>query len=438
MLRPRSTVRSACEFSGLNLQGDSVSQLNSDTIFAMKPVTVSVLTDAIRHTMNQKFGRVFVQAEISGITTPRSGHIYLTLKDEFAQINAVVWRTTAEQLKFELEDGQKVVCGGYVDIYPQRGTYQLIIQQVQPVGIGELELAFRQLHAKLQNEGLFNAEHKKPLPRYPKKVAVVTSPTGAAVRDFLQVLHRRWKNIEVTILPVKVQGQGSAGEVAAAIRSISKFETPPDVVVVTRGGGSKEDLWSFSEEIVCRAIHACPAPVMSAVGHEVDVSLSDLVADVRALTPSEAAERLVPDQAQVIQQLGNVRTRMTRALRDQLDFATAELEQIAARPVFARPMVLVEQKAQRIAEIQQRIQLAMRRKTELAASEIQSMAGRLDAINPLAVLARGYSLTSTVSDDNTTLVLDSDSIKVGDEIETKLARGKLTSVVLKVHAATED
>jgi exodeoxyribonuclease VII large subunit len=404
----------------------------------MKPVTVSVLTDAIRHTMNQKFGRVFVQAEISGITTPRSGHIYLTLKDEFAQINAVVWRTTAEQLKFELEDGQKVVCGGYVDIYPQRGTYQLIIQQVQPVGIGELELAFRQLHAKLQNEGLFNAEHKKPLPRYPKKVAVVTSPTGAAVRDFLQVLHRRWKNIEVTILPVKVQGQGSAGEVAAAIRSISKFETPPDVVVVTRGGGSKEDLWSFSEEIVCRAIHACPAPVMSAVGHEVDVSLSDLVADVRALTPSEAAERLVPDQAQVIQQLGNVRTRMTRALRDQLDFATAELEQIAARPVFARPMVLVEQKAQRIAEIQQRIQLAMRRKTELAASEIQSMAGRLDAINPLAVLARGYSLTSTVSDDNTTLVLDSDSIKVGDEIETKLARGKLTSVVLKVHAATED
>ena len=204
----------------------------------MKPVTVSVLTDAIRHTMNQKFGRVFVQAEISGITKPRSGHIYLTLKDEFAQINAVVWRTKAEQLKFELEDGQKVVCGGYVDIYPQRGTYQLIIQQVQPVGIGELELAFRQLHAKLQGEGLFNAEHKKSLPRYPRNVAVVTSPTGAAVRDFLQVLHRRWKNIEVTIVPVKVQGQGSAGEIAAAIRSISKLETPPDVVVVTRGGGS--------------------------------------------------------------------------------------------------------------------------------------------------------------------------------------------------------
>lgn len=398
----------------------------------MKPVTVSVLTDAIRHTMNQKFGRVFVQAEISGITKPQSGHIYLTLKDEFAQINSVVWRTTAEQLKFELEDGQKVVCGGYVDIYPQRGTYQLIIQQVQPVGIGELELAFRQLHAKLQGEGLFDAEHKKQLPRYPKRVAVVTSPTGAAVRDFLQVLHRRWKNIEVTILPVKVQGQGSAGEVAAAIRSISKFETPPDVVVVTRGGGSKEDLWSFSEEIVCRAIHACPVPVMSAVGHEVDVSLSDLVADIRALTPSEAAERLVPDQVEVIRQLGNVRNRMTRALCDRLDYATAELEQIAARPVFARPMVLVEQRVQRIVDLRQRMQFAMKRKTELAAAEVGSVAGRLDAINPLAVLARGYSLTSRNEGTAWSLVTDGTTLKIGDEVETRIEKGSFKSTVTEI------
>lgn len=399
----------------------------------MKPVSVSVLTDAIRHTMNQKFGRVFVEAEISGITKPQSGHIYLTLKDEFAQINSVVWRTTAEQLKFELEDGQKVVCGGYVDIYPQRGTYQLIVQQIQPVGIGELELAFRQLHAKLQSEGLFNAEHKKALPRYPKKVAVVTSPTGAAVRDFLQVLHRRWKNIEVTILPVKVQGEGSAGEVAAAIRSVSKFKTPPDVVVVTRGGGSKEDLWSFNEEIVCRAIHACPVPVMSAVGHEVDVSLSDLVADVRALTPSEAAERLVPDQAVVIKQLGNVRTRMTRALLDRLEFATAEVEQIAARPVFVRPMVLVQRNVQQVVDLRQRMQLAMKRKTELATSEVGSMAGRLEAINPLSVLARGYSLTSKAADG--LLVTNSESLQVGDVIETRLSKGKVTSEITDVRPA---
>ena len=403
----------------------------------MKPVSVSVLTDAIRHTMNQKFGRVFVQAEISGISKPRSGHIYLTLKDEFAQISGVVWRTTAEQLKFELEDGQKVVCGGYVDLYPQRGTYQLIIQQVQPVGIGELELAFRQLHAKLQGEGLFNADHKKTLTRYPKQVAVVTSPSGAAVRDFLQVLHRRWKNIEVTILPVKVQGPGSAKEIADAIQSISRFNIPPDVVVVTRGGGSKEDLWSFNEEIVCRAIHACPVPVISAVGHEVDVSLSDLVADVRALTPSEAAERLVPDQVQVVKQLGNVRERMSRALRDRLDSATSELKQIAARPVFARPMVLVERNIERVNDIEHRINRVIDQKTQLAESELRSLAGRLESINPLSVLARGYSLTSQVDESKQKLVTDSASLKIGDEVETRLENGSFRSKVSQIHEPDE-
>ncbi|MEM6692814.1 MAG: exodeoxyribonuclease VII large subunit, partial [Planctomycetota bacterium] len=358
----------------------------------MKPVSVSILTDAIRHTMNQSFGRVFVQAEISGVSRPRSGHVYLTLKDEFAQISAVVWRTTAEQLKFQLEDGQKVVCGGYVDIYPQRGTYQLIIQQVQPVGIGELELAFRQLHGKLQAEGLFEADIKKSLPRYPKTIAVITSPTGAAIRDFLQVLDRRWKRLDISIIPVKVQGPGSSDEISAAVESINRLNTPPDVVVVTRGGGSKEDLWSFSEEKVCRAIHGCNVPVVSAVGHEVDVSLSDLVADVRALTPSEAAERLVPDQAEFIQQLENVRTRITRALRERLENAEAELNQIASRPVIAKPMVLVERNIDKVNDLDHRMKRAMQQKLQLKESEIGSLAGRLEAINPLAVLSRGFSL----------------------------------------------
>jgi exodeoxyribonuclease VII large subunit len=398
----------------------------------MKPVTVSVLTDAIRQTLNQKFGRVFVHGEISGISQPRSGHIYLTLKDEFAQISGVVWRTTAEQLKFKLEDGQKIVCGGYVDLYSQRGTYQLIIQQIQPVGIGELELAFQQLHAKLEGDGLFDVRHKKPLPRYPKRVAVVTSPSGAAIRDFLQVLTRRWKNIEVAVLPVKVQGPGSADEIAAAIQSVGRLADLPDVVVVTRGGGSKEDLWSFNEEKVCRAIHSCPVPVISAVGHEVDVSLSDLVADVRALTPSEAAERLVPERDKVIQQLENVRQRMTRALRDRLASATTQLEQIAARPVFARPMVLVDRNRDQVNGLRQRLQFAMKRKTEQAESQIGTVAGRLDAINPLAVLARGYSLTSRVEDESRSLVTDSRALQIGDEIETLFSQGKVTSEVTEI------
>lgn len=407
----------------------------------MKPVTVSVLTEAIRHAMNQKFGRVFVQAEISGITRPRSGHIYLTLKDEFAQMSAVVWRTTAEQLKFDLEDGQKVVCGGYVDIYPQRGTYQLIIQQVQPVGIGELELAFRQLHAKLQAEGLFSADLKKPLPRYPKRVAVVTSPTGAAVRDFLQVLDRRWKKIEVTILPVKVQGPGSADEIANAIRSISTLKTRPDVVVVTRGGGSREDLWSFSEEKVCRAIFECNAPIISAVGHEVDVSLSDLVADVRALTPSEAAERLVPDQAEFVQQLQNVRTRITRALRDRLEAAESELAQIASRPVFVRPMILIERNVDRVNDLDHRINRAIEQKLKLADSELKSVAGRLESINPLAVLSRGYSLTSLVDGQRKEMLSTTEGLRIGDQIKTVLQSGNVTSTIDSITAGakiTED
>ena len=396
----------------------------------MKPVTVSVLSDAIRHTLNQKFGRVFVHGEISGLKCAQSGHIYLTLKDEFAQISAIVWRTTAEELNFELEDGQQVVCGGYVDIYPQRGTYQLIIQQIQPVGIGELELAFRQLHAKLQAEGLFDTGHKKPLPRYPKRVAVVTSPSGAAIRDFLQVLTRRWKNIEVTVLPVKVQGPGSSDQIAAAVDSISKLAKPPEVVVVTRGGGSKEDLWSFNEEKVCRAIHACPVPVISAVGHEVDVSLSDLVADVRALTPSEAAERLVPEQDTVIQQLSNVQQRMVRALQDRLEFATAELNQIAARPVFARPLVLVERNQLQVNEFDQRMHRAINQKNKLVESEIRAQAGRLESISPLAVLSRGYSLTSKLEGQQRTLLTEADSLSQGDTIETRLEKGTVVSTVV--------
>jgi len=222
---------------------------------------------------------------ISGITRPQSGHIYLTLKDKHAQINAVIWRSAAERIPFQPEDGQKVICGGYIDIYPQRGTYQLIIQQLQPIGIGAIELAFRQLHAKLQTEGLFDPARKRSLPRLPKRIAVITSPTGAAIRDFMQVLVRRWPNVELLVLPVQVQGTTAADQIAGAFDQISKMESKPDLVVLTRGGGSKEDLWSFSQEQVCRAVYNCEVPVVSGVGHEIDVSLCDLVADVRALTP---------------------------------------------------------------------------------------------------------------------------------------------------------
>ncbi len=392
-------------------------------------VAVSVLTDAIRYQLSQKFSKVFVEGEISGISSPSSGHHYLTLKDEFAQISAVIWRTDAENIKFKLENGQKVICGGYIDVYPARGSYQLIIRQIKPVGIGEFELAFRQLHAKLKSEGLFDPDTKKPLPKYPRRVAVVTSPTGAAVRDFLQVLSRRWNDIEVVIVPTKVQGPGSADEIANAIRSISKLAVAPDVVVVTRGGGSKEDLWSFSEEVVCRAIFDCQIPVIAGVGHEVDVSLSDLVADVRALTPSEAAERLVPDKTELAVQLGNVGKRMATALIGKLNQAQSEVNFLSQRSAFSKPFELVERRQEMLDQLQARMHRSMNVQVESADAQIRNFASRLESINPLAVLARGYSLTSAVDSEKKTttgnLLTDVSDVGVGDLVKTKLSTGSM-------------
>ena len=389
-------------------------------------VPVSVLTDAIRHRLTQSFSRVFVEGEISGLTSPRSGHIYLTLKDEFAQISGVIWRTDAEKLKFKLANGQKVLCGGYVDVYPARGTYQLIIRNIKPVGVGEIELAYRQLHAKLKAEGLFDPARKKMLPKFPRRVAVVTSPTGAAVRDFLQVLSRRWNDIQVTIFPVKVQGPGSAQEIATAIKSISRLKNAPDVVVVTRGGGSKEDLWSFSEEVVCRAIAACEVPVISGVGHEIDVALSDLVADVRALTPSEAAERLVPDKLELKRYLDSIGKQLADRLLGKVRQAEQELDFLSRRAVFTKPLTIVEEREQLVHELESKIRQSIDRKLEMSEVMIGQLAAQMESLNPLSVLSRGYSLTT---DQAGTLVTTVGQVGLGDVIKTQLAEGLITSRV---------
>ena len=254
-----------------------------------QPLTVSQLTLRIKQTLEAEFASVWVSGELSDVSRPQSGHVYLTLKDENAQVRGVIWRSVASRLAFDLQDGQQVVCRGDIDIYPPRGVYQLIIRQVEPLGVGALQLALRKLHQRLAAEGLFDPGRKRPLPRFPRRIAFVTSPTGAAVRDFLEVLRRRWRGASVLIIPAKVQGEGAAQDLVRGIRLANSLAEPPDVLVVGRGGGSLEDLWCFNEEPVVRAIHASRIPVVSAVGHEIDVTLSDLVADVRALTPSEAA-----------------------------------------------------------------------------------------------------------------------------------------------------
>ncbi len=391
-----------------------------------KPVSVSVLTEAIRYALNKTFNAVWVEGEVSGLSRPGSGHLYFTLKDQIAQLNSIIWRTEANRLPFELEEGQKVICGGYIDLYAPRGNYQLIIKKVQPVGMGALQLAFQQLKEKLSREGLFDPAVKQPLPRYPKNIAVITSPTGAAIRDFQQVLTRRWPMTNVLVVPVRVQGPEAAGEVAAALEQLQVLHGEIDVIVVTRGGGSIEDLWSFNDERVCRAVYASKIPVISGVGHEIDVTLCDLVADVRALTPSEAAERLVPDRATFAKQLANVENRMRGALRAKIETAQLVLDRFAHHRRLTHPLEPVERRAMEVDLLEQRLHSQMQRSIESHQREIARVAEKLELVSPLGILRRGYSLTT---DPDGTVIRSVKRVSAGDLIETKLTDGTIVSRV---------
>ena len=393
-------------------------------------VSVTQLTDAIKLNLSSRFSSVSVSGELSGVTRAQSGHVYLTLKDKSAALSGIIWRSNAEKLKFDLSTGLEVICHGHIDVYPARGTYQLIIRKIQPQGVGELELAFRQLHQKLNTEGLFDPSIKKPLPRYPKHVAVVTSPTGAAVRDFLQVLTRRWPNIRVTIVPAKVQGADAAKEIASAIDLCDRFADRPDVVVVTRGGGSLEDLWSFNEEVVCRAVHSCSIPVISGVGHEIDVTLCDLVADVRALTPSEAAERIVPEQAELIAGLTNVQRSIGRHLLNRFYSASRQLDSLQSRPVIARPLDRLLRASMDVDTLESDLNRCGKQIVADANQQLGRIAAKLESINPLSVLARGYSVTI---DEKQQTLTDCQQVQPGDKLTTRLATGSVVSRVESSH-----
>ena len=263
-----------------------------------KILTVSELTLEIKHHLEEGFGEIWVEGEISNFRSPSSGHYYFTLKDGKSQIRGVIFRFMGRYLKFEPQDGLAVICRGKISVYEPRGEYQLILDYMEPKGIGALQLAFEQLKEKLEKEGLFDAARKKPLPLLPKKIGIVASPTGAAIRDLLNVIGRRFPNVGILINPVKVQGEGSAQEIASAIYELNTIPEI-DVIVVARGGGSLEDLWAFNEEIVARAIDHSSLPVISAVGHEIDFTIADFVADLRAPTPSVAGELVVKDKAEL-------------------------------------------------------------------------------------------------------------------------------------------
>lgn len=397
---------------------------------AKQVLTVSRLTQKIQWTLHDSFPDFWVAGEITNLTQPQSGHIYLTLGDEQAQIKSVIWRSTAKRIGFDLQDGMEVICRGSIDVYPPRGVYQLIIKKIEPQGVGSQQLALKQLHAKLAAEGLFDAERKRPLPRLPKRIGVVTSPTGAAIRDFLQVVSRRWPNLEILILPSRVQGDGAGGEIAAAIRSASLLQNPLDVLVVTRGGGSAEDLWCFNDEAVVRAIADSPIPVISGVGHEIDVTLCDVVADVRALTPSEAAELVIPVKLQVIAGVEELQSRMNAALSARIDVAEQKLKSLEQRRVLQEPEQLLNVSRRTVDEIELRMGQVVNRYLERRESEIAVFAGRLHAISPLSVLARGYSVTENEQGE---IVKSVKELAVGEKIKTRLGSGRVESQITELH-----
>jgi exodeoxyribonuclease VII large subunit len=368
--------------------------------------TVSELTALIKATLEIGFDDLVVRGEVSGVSRPRSGHIYLNLKDDAACLRSVLWKPTAQRLPFDLQDGLAVRAWGRISVYAPRGDYQLIIDRLEPEGIGALELAFRQMFARLAAEGLFDPDRKRPLPEFPRRIAVVSSPTGAAVRDFLQVVARRWSASDILIVPARVQGQGAAEEVADAI-ALANRVAGVDLVVLARGGGSLEDLWAFNEEVVARAIVASRVPVVSAIGHEVDVTIADHAADFRALTPSEAGERCVPDEREVRARLDRLRASLARALRDRAADARYRLDDLSAR-------------ADR----------AIKGAVEGRRSRLARLAASLEALSPVRVLARGYSLTTRERDG--ALIRDAAQLRRGERIVTRLGSGHVVSRVEEV------
>ena len=394
-------------------------------------LTVSELTGQIKDVLEGEFPRVRVSGELTDLARPKSGHIYLTLKDDDAQVRGVIWRNTVSRLRFQPEDGQHVLCEGDIDVYPPRGSYQLVIRQMQPLGEGAMQLALRQLQQRLTAEGLFDPAHKKPLPAIPRRIAFVTSPTGAAIRDFLEVLRRRWPSVPVLVIPARVQGEGAAGEIVRGITLANQLRPAPDLLVVGRGGGSIEDLWCFNEEVVVRAIFDSGIPVVSAVGHEIDVTLADLVADRRALTPSEAGEIVVPSRQEMQARLATVGRRMAMAVRAKLESQRARLEELRGRRILRRPEEPLRLLARRTDELEFRADRAVGQRLTSQQDRLAVLSGRLQSLSPLAVLGRGYSMTW--SEENQQLVTAAGQLKAGDRIRTRFSSGDVVSRVEEVN-----
>jgi exodeoxyribonuclease VII large subunit len=437
-------------------------------------LTVSALTAMVRTALESSFSEVWLEGEISNLRAPGSGHLYCTLKDQTSQIRAVIFRSTAIRLRFGLEDGLHVIVRGRVSVYEPRGEYQVILDHVEPRGLGALQLAFEQLKRRLEDEGLFDVTRKRSLPAFPRTVGLVTSATGAAVRDMVAVLHRRCPIVRIILVPVSVQGNGSAEQIVAAIEALNSLGSI-DIIIVGRGGGSLEDLWSFNEELVVRAVAASAVPIVSAVGHETDVTLTDFAADVRAPTPSAAAELVVPVLAELVERLDMLIARCRQAITTQCLDQQQRLDLVLARMGHIRLRILKE--AQRVddavAGMRDAAQATLRRSLTDAQAWTQALMShnpifhirrdlgvipqlrsrlttvmdhvltqkmqlargtlwRLNGLSPLAVLERGYAILETVPRHQ--IIRDIEQVAVGDEVVARLTNGQVRCTVNEVRS----
>jgi exodeoxyribonuclease VII large subunit len=392
----------------------------------VKILTIGELTREVKGLIEDGFPSVWATGEVSNLSRPSSGHVYLTLKDAEAQLRTVIWRSAALRLRFDPREGQEVIARGRLSVYAPRGEYQLVVEELHPKGLGALELALRQLKERLLRLGYFAPERKRPLPRFPRRVALVTSPSGAAVRDMLEILARRWPAAEVWICPVRVQGDGAGEEIAAAIRLVNQLRSA-DVMIVGRGGGSTEDLWAFNAECVAHAIYTSQIAIVSAVGHEIDLTIADLVADCRALTPSEAAERIVPDREELLAGLRMLEEQIRTLLVQRLDRARSRLEDLGQRRSFRLPLEGIRGHERKLDEWSERLKRGVRQRLALVGDQLKAKASQLETLSPLNVLGRGYSLTRREADG--VVVRSADQVQPGERLVTRLQHGQVFSRV---------
>ena len=385
--------------------------------------SVSEITDLLKNLIEQQphLQNVWVQGQISNYSRSGAGHIYFTLKDDRTQIQVVIFRSSASGLRFVPKDGEEVLVQGRLNLYPARGQYQINANKVEPLGIGALQRAFEELKQRLADEGLFDVHHKKPLPEYPKKIGVVTSATGAAFQDICQQLRKRYPLAKVLLHPTLVQGEGAAEGIAQALQVMNQRDDI-DVLIVGRGGGSIEDLWAFNEELVARAIFAATIPVVSAVGHETDFTISDMVADHRAPTPSAAIEHIVPDQEELFARLNGYEAWLHSRILERLQIYKTRLQEFETRLSPTRRKDVINQISQRIDDLETGCRNAMARYLSNSERDLHTLAQRLNALSPLATLQRGYSISRKTDGQ---VLTSTEQVSIGDRVEIQLADGHL-------------